>query len=286
MEYRFDYSLVIATNTYRQSLVDIVNSVLAIESLNCIIVVNGSEPKPFADRYSESLGVPRVRVFTVPQPGKSVALNWFLKDVVNDRSFIIFSDDDIIINSQVIEKFIESVERNGRGYFYGGGMDVVRRVEVNPHLLRFYPSSIRGLSDDELMSRSIFLGCNWGAFAADLQAAGYFSPYFGPGSITGSVGQESQMMHKLLRLGIKPFPIRNCRVIHLAPENYHRQEWLLRRRFREGILKGLLNKKNIWKILIVHLVKLYSKDRLKRRLNINHFFGMVYSLKYYFKKIE
>jgi hypothetical protein len=179
-----------------------------------------------------------------------------------------------------------TVEKNGRGFFYGGGVDVFRKVEVDKIQLSLYPESIRGVSEADLQKKRIFLGCNWGCFAADIRNVNYFNPNFGPGSYTGAVGQESFMMNKLLTAGIKPFPIADCRTTHYAPENYHQLDWLYKRKFREGIQKGLLTRKKVIRTFISKSLKIFQRKKIKRVASFYFFMGMLKSLKFFFRKID
>ena len=53
-----------------------------------------------------------------------------------------------------------------------------------------------------VITSPVFLGANWAAFARDLKEVGGFDPWFGPGSATGSTGQEQTMQRRLLGAGL------------------------------------------------------------------------------------
>jgi hypothetical protein len=284
MSLKYKYYFVIATNEFKPSLLDILSNVSDITTIKTVVIVNGSGADSIKAKYEYSFKNDNVILVSYPEKGKSKALNFFVRNIEDDQAFFIFTDDDIVIDKTVILKYIQEVEKNGSGYYYGGGVDVVRQVEVGKGYLPLYPASIRGVNEESLLKRKIFLGCNWGAFAKDIRAVDFFNPYFGPGSITGSVGQESQMMQKLLRHGLKPFPIANCRVTHFAPDDYHETKWLLRRKYREGLQKGL-ETNSFFKTLLKRSLKLFQKDALRRQAEMRFILGMLKSLRYRGKKL-
>lgn len=285
MNLKFRYVLLIATDCYKQALVTTLRELSSIEELDIVVVINGAQCAGIERQYVAQVQHATVQYISTIQRGKSHALNTYIKTIQEENVFLIFTDDDIVINPRNIMRYIETVEANGKGYFYGGGVDVKRNQAIDPALLALYPASIRGVSEEELISRSNFLGCNWGAFASDIIAARFFNPFFGPGSITGSVGQESEMMHKLSALGIKRFPIANCRVVHYAPAAFEEQKWLYKRRFREGLQYGLMNKKKVFNSFLSKLKRLLKRNRIERNANGYYLLGLLYSLRFYFKKI-
>jgi hypothetical protein len=286
MSMKFNYTMMIATDRYKDSLVGLVKPLSEVPMLKTIVVVNSRNSEEEVSKYKSVVRSSSVIFNGIPEPGKSKALNHLLRDINDPNTFILFTDDDIVVPAENIGKYISEVERLGRGFFYGGGVDVVCTTAVPEERLRFYPASIRGVSEQELPKLKLFLGCNWGAFAEDMQKAGYFNPYFGPGSITGSVGQETNMMRKLLRLGLKPSPIFNCRVTHFAPENYHTDAWLLRRKYREGINHGLLYKSDVGRTILKKVPGIFRGNPLRRKINLHFVRGLIHSLKYYFHKLN
>lgn len=286
MDLKFTYTLLIATNAFKRELLDILTAAAEVPGISSVVVINGEDCDNVRQRYLDATRFRNAQFLSTPVKGKSLALNLYIRELEDPRVFLIFTDDDIEIDARVFHRYIETVEQRGTGYYYGGGVDVAMPVEIDAAVLSLYPASIKGVSDNELSTRKIFLGCNWGAFAADIRAANYFSPYFGPGSITGSVGQESQMMHKLLRLGRKPFPVADCRVTHYAPKDYHTLHWLYHRNFRGGIEKGLLNRKKIAKVVALKVPKLFKGSRARRKSHFYSLMGILYSIKFYFRKID
>lgn len=97
-----------------------------------------------------------------------------------------------------------------------------------------------GWSPDPMADNFLFLGCNWACFAVDLEEAGRFDENFGPGSRFGALGQETRMQVALRETGVKPVFVKEAIVNHSPHEDCVRVRWLLLRRYREGIHKGLM----------------------------------------------
>ena len=68
-----------------------------------------------------------------------------------------------------------------------------------------------------VITSSIFLGLNWAAFASDLKEVGGFDPRFGPGSATGSTGQETAMQRRFLAAGLHGRDVPHAEVWHWIP---------------------------------------------------------------------
>jgi len=283
----FNYALVIATDSFKDKLGAALTEFSQVQGLEVYVVANGKNSVSITEQYRGIPGLPsNAKIMTSPDQGKSVALNYFLRNVGQANLFLIFTDDDVLFPKENITRYISVVEQKGRGYYYGGGVDVLRDVDLPNDRLKLYPESIRGIEENQLEHREIFLGCNWGAFAEDIIQVGGFNPYFGPGSITGSVGQESYMMKQLVAAGIRPSPIYDCRVTHHAPSDYHEEQWLYKRRYREGIQRGLLRKKGFLKTLLKKTLGIFQRDKVKRRANVQFAKGMIYSMKYLLVNVE
>lgn len=131
----------------------------------------------------------------------------------------------------------------GPGHFFGGPFNVDQEVSP-PEWLRYYlPPSAKGCwyedgseIDDTFTD---FLGFNWAAFASDLKLADGFDTSKGPGSATGSTGQETDMQRRLVAHGIKARYVPEARATHLVPRENSTPEWALRRSFRSGVKDGI-----------------------------------------------
>ena len=83
-----------------------------------------------------------------------------------------------------------------------------------------------------------FLGINWAAFASDLKKCGGFNPAFGPGSPTGSTGQETNMQKRLVG-GVRGIYTPNALVWHFVLKERCSSQWVLMRAYRNGVERGL-----------------------------------------------
>jgi GT2 family glycosyltransferase len=83
------------------------------------------------------------------------------------------------------------------------------------------------------------MGFNWAAYLADLKAAGGFDYRKGPGAPTGSVGQETDMQRRLLRLGMRGLYLPEAVVWHYVAKSRCTPEWALAHAFRSGLCCAL-----------------------------------------------
>ena len=90
-----------------------------------------------------------------------------------------------------------------------------------------------------MITSPVFLGANWAAFASDLKEVGGFDPWFGPGSATGSTGQEQAMQRRLLGAGLHGRYVPHAEVWHWNPKDRCSPRWALHRAYRNGVKYGL-----------------------------------------------
>ena len=175
---------------------------------------------------------------------KSNALNKVLSRI--DNSYVILFDDDIRLDPYVLSAYYQAIVKYGRGYFWGGrvGSDLDGPA-IPDHLIEFFPDSVKGfdLGDQEIeVNKPVFLGCNWAFYSEDLKSLGGFDCNYGPGSATGSVGQETNAMTKLLNAGLKAVYLPNAKVWHYVPQERSSFDWLINRKYKIGIRAGLVAK--------------------------------------------
>ncbi len=281
----FKYTLLIATDSFSSYILNIAAMIDHIPFVTLVVIINSSDYKVLESKYSAACHGSRSRFLAIPEKGKSNALNHYLKSEDGNDQFILFSDDDILIPEATLLRYVETVEKKGRGFFYGGSVDVRYNGELPTGVLKYFPHSITGLTDSQLADRNLFLGCNWGAFAGDIRNSGYFNPLFGPGSATGADGQEDFMMKRLLKNGIKPCAIFNAGVTHVLPDEPVTLEWLYRRKYRSGIKYGLLNKWKLPILMVLRLPLMLHPNKIKREIYFYHYLGIIHSANYIFKKI-
>jgi len=167
--------------------------------------------------------------------GKSAALNYVIRNYITNDDLLLFTDDDILVNKYWVEKYNYYAARYGRRFYYGGSFDVLYENEVDSYIKHLLPLSARGITDDEHRERNIFLGFNWASFRSDIVQAGLFDETIGPGSKSGSTGQETNMQQRLLSAGCRPIFIENNMVSHVIPESRATIQWISQRAVSEGI---------------------------------------------------
>ena len=206
------------------------------DSLRQVLVVENGEAPRLAEgvrRFAERLPVRHVFTETI---GKSPALNWAIRNYVEDESFIIFTDDDVRFNPNWLVNYETAFRRHGRGGYFGSVLGVDYEIEPAPAIKTLLPVSARGhASETAAIKRRFFLGCNWACHRSDLVAAGMFSERFGPGSSTGATGQETEMQERLRRNGVKRVYVQNNMVWHYVPREKCTFEWIKERSRRIGV---------------------------------------------------
>lgn len=182
----------------------------------------------------------RARYIFESKPNKSAALNRGLAEL--DDCVVFFTDDDARFHPPVLRAYNEASERFGKGHFYGGPTEADYEIEPAVWLKQYLPPSARGWRLEEAVEtvqKPDFLGFNWAAFATDLKAAGGFDPNRGPGSPTGSVGQEKEMQQRLLKRGLQAIYVPEALVWHYVPRDRCSANWLLKRIYQHGIQAGI-----------------------------------------------
>lgn len=174
------------------------------------------------------------------EANKSLALNFGLNHCSDGLIFM--TDDDIIIDPTVIALYAAETAHYSAKAFFGGPTDTLYEEEPDSFVKSLLPASARGWSStpEAMLASGCFIGFNWAAFKSDLLEAGGFNPDFGPGGRTGATGQESDMQHRLRRIGATPVYLEGARVTHQVPAERCNPDWLLRRSFRQGVERGIV----------------------------------------------
>ena len=207
-----------------------------------IIVENGEkyDTETVVSQYTDKLPI---QYLYTPDAGKSNALNIGLRAISEENSFVFFTDDDVRFSIDVLTDYYQYALDYGIGHYFGGPISVDYENTPEKWIRPFFPASARGWSIEKGSEKQIkyFLGFNWGAWKKDIEEAGSFSKYFGPGSITGATGQESDMQDRLFENGVKPIYVENARVYHFVPKERTTVNWVLKRSHRRGKQEGLKN---------------------------------------------
>ncbi|MGD0461475.1 MAG: glycosyltransferase [Tepidisphaeraceae bacterium] len=180
-----------------------------------------------------------LRYMYQPQGNKSAALNAALATFGD--GLIFFTDDDVRLDPGVLQAYSDVAQKTGAGRFFGGPADVDYESPPPLWLRQYLPKSATGWqwkSDPDCVNAPEFLGFNWAAFASDLRAAGGFNTNRGPGSLSGSTGQETEMQRRLLRQGLRGVYVPPARVWHYVPADRCSPQWAIERSFRHGVEEG------------------------------------------------
>lgn len=177
-----------------------------------------------------------------PRANKSNALNVVLREIT--RGFIVFLDDDVRFEKNLLSLYARAASADGRGVFMGGAVrpDYVGS-EPEEWLKAYLPASVRGLDYSAIKRHEDvppFLGFNWAAYAEDLIQVGGFDPRFGPGSWPPAVGQETEMQFRLLANGARRVFLRDAVVTHRVPAANVSARFALLRTRRGGVRDAII----------------------------------------------
>jgi glycosyltransferase involved in cell wall biosynthesis len=205
-----------------------------------IVIENGGPPgcQDVVNAFRDTLNLEYIHV---REKGKTKALNVALDRV--DEGLIYFTDSDIRFTSDTLRAYSKAARSHGPGHFFGGPFNVAREKAPPTWLEDYLPPSAKGwkCQRDEGVEPSFseFLGFNWAAFASDIKRAGGFDESIGPGSITDSTGDETDMQRRLVRHGASAIYVSNARVTHIVPRENCTPEWALNRSMRNGVVGGI-----------------------------------------------
>jgi GT2 family glycosyltransferase len=210
-----------------------------------VVVENG--PRSSADAVVSAVRPDlRARYMYVSTGNKSASLNAALSTL--DDCLIFLTDDDVKFAPQALSAYADAAKSAGRGHFFGGPTSADYDVPPPKWLLDYLPWSAKGWESSGSSDMSgpdtgqmRYLGFNWAAFAADLRDAGGFNPNFGPGSPSGSTGQETEMQVRLVKKGLKTVYVPEARVWHYVPVDRCSPQWVISRSYRHGLQEGLMS---------------------------------------------
>ena len=158
-----------------------------------------------------------------PVQGLSRARNAGLAAASGD--LIIFTDDDVRPCPEWISVYWAAFQKRPKGHYFGGPIESEFEGSPPPkELLEVAPASVRGLdwgqSERALTASEYFIAPNWACPAAALRSAGGFCETFGlnPASGRVSVGEETDLMHRLSALGMIPWYLPEAKLKHWVPE--------------------------------------------------------------------
>jgi len=207
--------------------------------INLFVIENGF--KGGAEEICQRIdSVIPIRYCYLEKPGTSNARAHSLS-LVDDDTFIIFFDDDVKVEDNILLAYCEAFEEFGKGYFYGG--PILPDYESEPQIdyLELFPFSITGFRpfpNREITKKPMFLGANWAACASDILAVGNFDVNLGPGGSMQSTGHEADIQKRLLKQGYSGVYLPDALVWHFVPKSDVCFEWLKNRYFKNGLKAG------------------------------------------------
>lgn len=189
-----------------------------------IIVVNNNctdDTDAVVNRYKQRLPIVLVNE---PIQGLSRAKNAGLAAVRGE--LIIFTDDDVKFSSNWLETYWNAYSRMPTGFFWGGAVESeFEDSKVPPQLLSLVKDySIVGFElpwagvPDNPNAR--FISANWACTKKELETLGGFNTSLGLNAVQGKVllGEETDMMNRLLSKGNKMWYLPEARIQHYVPK--------------------------------------------------------------------
>lgn len=213
-----------------------------------IVVENGSDAGA-KDVCSDLGRTLPILYHNIGPSGKSRALQWAVDEVVGD-ALVVFFDDDIRVDSNVLVTYAEAAEEHGPDFVYGGPLSVDYETPPEDWLLPYLPLSAKGWegpdSADALLDMGFF-GCNYAVFGEKIRAVGGFNPDLGPGAnVSGTegnpVGQETEFQKRLFAAALTPLFLPGARVWHYVPHARCSPEWAIHRVYRERLRDAILGR--------------------------------------------
>jgi GT2 family glycosyltransferase len=178
---------------------------------------------------------------------KCAALNHVLER--SPDGLLLFLDDDVRPTGGLLCAYARAASGTRGGIFYGGPIAPDYEVPPPEWLVPFLPPSARGWSwgndQDPFVHEPVFLGANWAAFAADLRGIGGFDPGMGPGSASGSLGDETDAQARLLAAGVRGRYVPDALLYHWVPRDRSTPSWALERAYRHGVWCGLRGREDV-----------------------------------------
>ena len=204
------------------------------------MVENGPQKvaESIANEFKKKLNI---RYTYLPTGNKSLALNTVLAEI--DDSLIVFFDDDVRMDPDVLEAYAEASYGKESREFYGGPFQVDYVMPPPAWMTEILPKAAVGWSLGDKPKRirkgQAFMGFNWAAFSNDLKKLNGFSVDHGPGSKTNAVGQETEMEGRLMDSGIIGYYVPLAMVWHYVPHERCSIKFASSQAYRWGIQGGL-----------------------------------------------
>lgn len=157
--------------------------------------------------------------------------------------FICFFDDDVEVEEGNLRAYIDAAQRYGAGHHFAGPLFPDWEAEPPEWLKPYLPPSVTGWyhgGEERFYDEPHFIGSNWAAFRADVLHVGGFLPLVGPGSASGTVGDEMEIQRRLLDAGGRGVYVPAAVARHQVERSACDFEWARVRQRRTGRTYGIL----------------------------------------------
>ena len=242
-----------------------------------LLVVNNNctdtTDKVIAD-YADRL--PIRRLFE-PEPGVSNARNCAVAEARGE--YIVWTDDDVLADSQWLESYLEAFERWPNAAVFGGRIEPEFETEPPSWLMRAWDQvkhayAVIDYGDEpvELSRRRVPVGPNI-AYRAEPQRRFLYDPNLGIRPDSTMRGEETSVAKRMLDAGEQGWYVPNARVKHFITKNMLTKEYLWGYYFGRGqhtVIQrsrddGALDVKTLW-WLRAQVVRWEAVFRLRRLL--------------------
>jgi glycosyltransferase involved in cell wall biosynthesis len=187
-----------------------------------LIVVNNNcsdETDETIEAFAHALPIVHVRE---PRQGLSHARNAGLQAASGQLA--LFTDDDVKPVSKWIDAYWECFLSKPAGHYFGGPVESeFESAPPDPELIPLAPHSVKGLDlgteARPLLTHEFFIGPNWACPTQAARTAGGFDPAKGlnPARSKVRVGEETDLMSRLKRLGLSGWYVPKAKIIHTVP---------------------------------------------------------------------
>jgi len=242
-----------------------------------IIVVNNNcsdDTDKILDEFIHKLPLVYIKE---PMQGLSRARNAGVK--VAKGKLIIFTDDDVYHNNMWIMTYWNAYIEKPNGFFFGGPIESkFESLDFDKELLQFSPASIKGLYWGEkariLSKDEYFIAANWGCPAEAFKITGAFDVDKGldSSSVIIKVGEESDLMNRLISRGYQPWYLPKAKISHFVPKSKCNLKHIGNRWFAGGYEETMhcsRNEDNIYNMAVPRwmyrdLISIWSKWLFKK----------------------
>ena len=226
-KYGLDISVILCTFNNCKRLSITLDELINIEVPDSIkwelIIVNNNSQDETRKTVLSCVEKLPVRYVEESNQGLSYARNAGLLEATGE--LIVFTDDDIKPCVEWLQTYWEAYLKQPCGRFWGGS--VVSDFEIPPtdlELISLAPFSVKGLSygnnKRELVGGEYFVSANWAVPLEELKKVGGFDSELGlnPTSRKVLVGEETDLMRRLVEKGLKGVYLPKAKIKHFVPK--------------------------------------------------------------------